>query len=579
MNHILKLPWRFLRVCWFHGIGAAISLTHEIVVNRRMALQVKYPYESQSNSAAWLPLLRQRPLISIVMPVFNSPWLEEAVASVLRQNYGNFELILVDDCSTAPRTIAALQHAAGQPRVRLERTAHNLGVSGATNAGIAAARGDYVGFMDHDDILHHDALALFVRTVNQETPASRADVYFTDEVRLDRHGNIAAFTHKSQPSLDNLLSCNAVAHFCIIRRAALTALGPLNSAYDGAQDHELMLRAMERGLRFRHLPYTLYGWRQNDQSMSSDTRRRPPAAAADGALPAAYRNGKRMLRDYLARQGIAATVTDDGFPWYRVKYALPAVLPPIAIIIPFHDRTDCLRTLLASVAKSTYPDYRVYLVDNRSREPETRRFLAGLDRARCELLEFDEPFNYSRLHNVIVERLAQEVLVFLNNDMEVITPDWLEAMLEHVLRAGVAAVGCKLLRRNGRVQHAGLTFRPSAWLCAQNITDAEGYDYHKMQREVAGVTAACMMIRRSVFRQVGGFNEIDFPIGFSDADLCLRLRQAGWKIMYTPFARLYHDESATRRKQEEAYEKHTLFTRYAGQSLMIDPHFNTLVEE
>lgn len=576
MNHIFKLPWRFLRMCWFHGIGAALSLTHEIVVNRRMALQVKFPYESPSNASAWLPLLRRRPLISIVMPVYNSRWLEQAVDSALGQSYDNFELILVDDCSTASGTVAALRRAAARHRVRLERTPRNLGVSGATNAGIAAARGDYVGFMDHDDILHPDALALLVRTINQDAPAARADIYFTDEARLDRNGNIAAFTHKSQPSLDNLLSYNAVAHFCVIRHAALDQLGPLNPAYDGAQDHELMLRAMEKGLTFCHLPYTLYGWRQDEDSLSAATRRRTPAP---DALPPAYSSGKRMLQDYLARQGIAAAVTDDAYPWYRVKYALPAALPEIALIIPFHDRADCLRTLLPSIFRSTYPYYRVFLVNNRSCKPSTRQFLDELNDPRCEVMEFDEPFNYSRLHNAIVEKLAQETLIFLNSDMEAINPDWMEAMLEHLLRDRVAAVGCKLLHRNGRVQHAGLTFRPSTWNCAKNITDEEDFDYHKMQREVAGVTAACMMIRRSVFRQVGGFNEIDFPVGFSDADLCLRLRQAGWKIIYTPFARLYHDESATRRKQEEAYEKHTMFMRYAGQSPMIDPHYSTLVEE
>lgn len=563
-------------MCWFQGIGAALELTKEIVINRRMALQNKYPYESESNAASWLPLLKYRPLISIVIPVFNSRWLDEAVASVLKQSYDKYELILIDDGSSNPATLAALKRAASHPHIRLERTTRNLGVSNATNAGIALARGEYIGFMDHDDILHHDALALLVRTLNQDTPAAQADIYFTDEVLLDLHGNIAAFTQKSPPTLENLLSCNTVAHFCVIRRTALEQLGPLNPAYDGAQDHELMLRAMEKGLCFKHLPYPLYGWRQDPASLSGNTRGTLPPPES---LPSAYRNGKRMLQDYLTRHNIAATVTDDGYPWYRVKYTLPTTLPEIALIIPFHDRVDYLKKLLPSIFKSTYPNYRVYLINNRSQQPDTRDFLNQINDPRCVIMDFDEPFNYSRLHNVIVEKLSQEIMIFLNNDIEVITPDWMEAMLEHLLRDGVAAVGCQLLRRNRRIQHAGLTFKPSAWACARNITDDEKFDFYKMQREVAGVTAACMMIRRSAFRQIGGFNEIDFPIGFSDADLCLRLRQAGWKIIYTPFARLYHDESATRRKQEEAYEKHTMFTRYAGASVLIDPYYSTLVED
>lgn len=586
MKEIFILPWLFARICWDQGIHKALEMTWHKISHRNFGVRVKFPHVPPSNAASYAPLLQLRPLVSIVMPVHNSRWLTEAVASVLSQNYDRFELILSDDASTDPATLAAIESASADARVKVVRSDHNLGISGATNAAIAASSGEYVAFMDHDDLLHHDALLLLVRTLNN---GQDADVFYSDEHWIDEEGYIIGGNHKCEVSLDLLLSCNAVGHLCVVKREALRRLGPLNSAYDGAQDHDLVLRALEQGLAFHHLPYLLYGWRLHKASMSDGTRK---GALDPQARPRAWLSGQALIRAYLDRHGIRAEVTDDGFPWYRVRYALPARVPTpggrdsgaggaarpeeVAIIVPFKDKVGHLKVLMESIKKTSYPHYHLFLVNNRSEQPETLAFLAEARRAPgVTVLEFDEPFNYSRLHNETVKKIPNEILLFLNNDMEIIRPDWLEALLEHIHRDQVGAVGCKLLADHGpqrALQHGGMAFKPCVLLCALNLTDPEQY-FTRVQRDVSGVTAACMLIRKSVFERLGGFDETNFPIGFSDADLCLKLIQAGYKIMYTPFAVLVHHESQSRLRQEECYEMVNLFQRYGGRTSMDDPHY------
>ncbi len=593
MKDIFILPWLFARICWDQGIHKALEMTWDKITHRAFRAKVKFPHVPPSNSASYLPLLKLQPLVSIVMPVHNSRWLTEAVASVLAQSYRHFELILVDDASTDPATLKAIGAAAADGRVKAIRNDRNLGISEASNAGIAAGAGEYVAFMDHDDLLHPDALALFVRTLNDRRDA---DVFYSDENRIDESGYIIGVTRKCEVSLDLLLSCNAVGHLCIVRREALRRLGPLNSVYDGAQDHDLVLRALEQGMKFQHLPYLLYGWRMHKQSMSDGTRKvilpksvvsHQPSAISNPQFltyPRAWLSGQALIKAYLDRHGIRAEVTGEGFPWYRVRYALPALpersdaggpakLEEVAIIVPFKDKAVRLKVLLESLKKTSYPHYRLVLVNNRSESPATLAFLNEARRdPRVTVMDFDEPFNYSRLHNEIVKRISNELLLFLNNDMEIIRPDWLEAMLEHIHRDKVAAVGCKLIIDGRTIQHAGMAFKPSVLFCALNLTDPDEF-YTRVQRDVSGVTAACMLIRKSAYERVGGFDEIHFPIGFSDSDLCMKLLQADYKIMYTPFAVLVHHESQSRQLQEEGYEMVTLFQRYGGRTPMHDHHY------
>ncbi len=566
----------FFLVCWNQGIQQAFLMAlarlsqSRFIPRRFFGVAEKFPPASRSNSFSYLPLLKHTPLVSIIMPVFNSRWLKEAVNSVLAQSYKNFELVLVDDCSSLPAVLETLAGLKNEPKVRIIRNGTNAGISGATNVGIRASTGEYVAFMDHDDLLHPDALAYFVRTLND---GHDEDVFYSNEMIINSEGAIIGKMSKCAPSMDLLLSCNAVLHFCIMKRTSLLKIGLLNSEYDGAQDHDLMIRALENQLSFRHLPYFLYAWRAHHAATSGDVR--AYKISSGNELPKAYRNGKKAIQAYLDRNQIRGAVTDDVFFWYRVQYELPAEKNEVAIVIPFRDQPDCLKRLLASMEKTSYKNFRLYLVNNQSALPATRELLhalGGSSKFKITIIDFDEPFNYSRIHNRVVAKIPNELLLFMNNDLEVKKGDWLEAMLEHIYRENVGAVGCRLIRKNGEIQHAGMTFKPDIYFCAMNFNTEEGY-FTKVQREVSGVTCACMLIRKSVFEKIGGFDEIHFPIGFSDSDLCLKIRKHGYKIIYTPFAELFHHESLSRKVNEEGYEKYTLFRRYLGTTPLVDEHY------
>lgn len=575
----LRMPISFVRICWHQGIARALKILLQKIFPKLVVLSnslsgLKFPPQGSSNVKSYIALFVIQPKISIVIPVYNSLWLKEAIQSAISQSYKNFELILVDDCSTNSKTLKVISEYANNTLVKIIRNKTNLNISDATNVGIQASSGEYIAFMDHDDLLHPDALAYFVRTLNNK---EEADVYFSDEVIIGATGRIINEYKKSEISLDLLLAVNAVTHFCIMKKTSLLQIGLLHKDYDGAQDHDLMIRAAENGLRFCHLPYNLYGWRVHDHSMSATVRGVKNSKEKVG-FPKAYLSGKKAIEDYLERNKIKAEVTADAYCWYRVKYQLPVIQEEVAIIVPFKDQVTYLRRLLTSMGKTSYSKYVIYLVNNRSEKEETFSYLESLkslNNPQYAFVDFDEPFNYSRLHNQVISKIPNELLLFLNNDIEVKESAWLEAMLEHIDRPKVAAVGGKLLYADGSIQHAGMRFAPSIQFCAWNVSSEDGY-FTKVQHEVAGVTAACMLIRRSIFQEVGGFDEVNFPIGFSDSDLCLKLIQSGYKIIYTPFAELYHHESMTRGVQEECYEKYNLFKRYIGDTPMIDRFSRTM---
>ena len=567
-----KKLYQFGYVCWHQGIGMALHKARMQLKGKgglsSMLFANKFPQPIKSNATAYLSLLRVTPKVSVVIPVYNSEWLATTVPSVLNQSYQNLELILVDDCSTSEKTAQDLEAAKSDPRVNVIRAPKNLNISGATNLGLREATGDYIAFMDHDDLMHPDALAYFVRTLNDQ-PGSQ--IYYSDEAIIDTNDRILGIMRKCPVTMEILLSVNLVTHLCIIEKAALDALGELRSEYDGAQDHDLMLRAMEAGYKFCYMPFCLYGWRSHESSMSAGIRVEDSKTLSEAELPKAYRNGKKAIQASLDRRGIKGTVTNDAYSWYRVRYEVPENAL-VSMIVPFKDQVHYLKALCETLPQTSYKNFELVLVNNRSEKAETMAYLNELrekSSLRIRFVDFDEPFNYSRLYNRIVSTIDNELLLFLNNDIEVKQPGWLDAMLEHIYREKVAAVGCKLLRKDGSIQHAGIIFRPNVHYCAMNVPYEDGY-YTKVQRDVTGVTAACMLIRKSAFDAIGGFDEINFPIGFSDADLCLRLIRAGYKIIYTPFAELYHHESASRAEQEESYEKYALFRHHIGESNLVD---------
>ncbi|HEY1771432.1 MAG TPA: glycosyltransferase family 2 protein [Chthoniobacterales bacterium] len=497
-----------------------------------------------------------RPLVSVITPIFNTPadWLEEMIESVRAQTYENWELMLIDDGSTEPTAIEALDRlAATDERIHLLRQEKNAGISGASNRGIEAAAGDWVGFLDHDDLLEPDALFQNAKLLQQNPDA---DLIYSDEDKLTEIGFDAPFL-KPDWSPDFFLSYNYICHFTVIRRALVRQLGGLHSEFDFAQDYDLYLRVMSATSRIYHIPRVLYHWRRSANSTATNLRVKPQALdAARGALEA-----------YLARSGVRGHVAVD---WnthgFRIRREILEE-KRIAIIIPTRDRIDLLARCIASVeAKTVYEKYEIVIVDNDSQSDEAREYFA---QTRHRVLHFSGPFNYAAINNFAVEKIDAPWLLFLNNDAEVIASEWLTAMAEHVQRPEIGAVGARLLFRDDTIQHAGIVLgvrgmakhsflgfpAESPGVCRQL----------QVTRNYSAVTAACMLTRRDVFEEVGGFDEERLPVIFNDVDLCLKMRRAGYLVVYTPFAKLYHDESASRRPSVEPVETEVLRTRWPAE--------------
>ena len=505
-----------------------------------------------------------QPFISIITPVFNTPgkWLTECVESVVNQIYEKWELILIDDASTSPETLRLLPElAARDPRIVLAKDPERGGISAASNYGLSMAQGDWVAFLDHDDILEPDALFQNVKWL-QDHPD--ADLIYSDEDKLTEQGFDTPI-FKPDWSPDYFLSCNYVCHLTLIRRELVQEVGGFRSEFDGAQDYDLFLRIIERTNRIHHIARVLYHWRRSPSSTADNIRRKP------GSLE----TGRQALEAHLARRHLPGHVTVD---WrthaYWVKRELTEA-KKISLIIPVRDRIDLLAHCLESVtSRTTYAPYEIVVVDNDSQSAEAREYFARLEH---RVLHFSGPFNYSAINNFAVENCDSPWLLFLNDDIEVIDQNWLTIMAEHVQRSEVGAVGPRLLYPDDTVQHAGVVvgvggiaehaFRglpaESPGVCRQL----------QMTRNYSAVTGACLLTRRDVFEEIGGFDEERLPVAFNDVDLCLKMRRAGYLIVYTPFATLYHHESASRRRSVEALETGVMRERWP-EYLERDPYYN-----
>ncbi|MGI8955601.1 MAG: glycosyltransferase family 2 protein [Chthoniobacterales bacterium] len=505
-----------------------------------------------------------RPLLSIITPVFNTPanWLGEAVDSVIHQAYENWELILIDDGSTLAETVELLTTIGlRDPRIIVVRRESTGGISAASNTGLELARGEWIGLLDHDDILEPDALFEVVQYL-QSKPET--DLIFSDEDKITEEG-LTAPQFKPDWSPDFLLSYNYLCHFTTVRREIVERAGRFRPEFDGAQDYDLFLRITELTTRIHHLPRILYHWRRSETSTSDNIRRKPQALEA----------GRRAVENHLLRRGERGHVTVD---WQTHAYWVKRELREtrrISIIIATRDRIDLLSRCIASItAKTSYPNYEIIVVDNESKSEEAKEYFRNSEH---RLLQFHGPFNFSALNNLAVEQTNAPWLLFLNNDVEVIESEWLTVMAEHVQRPEVGAVGARLLYPNETVQHAGVVLGVGG--IAEHAfrhfpADAPGVSRQlQVTRNYSSVTGACMLTRREVFEEVGGFDEERLPVTFNDVDLCLKMRRAGYLIVYTPFAKLYHHESASRRRSVEALETEVMRERWP-EYLERDPYYN-----
>lgn len=489
-----------------------------------------------------------RPKISIITPVLNTreEWLRSSIESVLHQIYDNWELCIADDGSDQPHIKETLNcYQQKDARIKVKYLNENQGVSGASNEALAMASGEFIGFLDHDDQLLPNALYEVVLMLNRN---ASADFIYSDEILISKRGKPVFAYFRPDFSLDYMLSHCYIVHFVVIRASILKKIGGFRAEFKVSQDYDLFLRVLSQTRNVLHIPKILYRWRQYESSTGHLLKER------------VMESSRRALQDFADREGIKGVVWGTkNFNFFRLKRDI-LDRPKISIIIPTKDRIDLLKRCIESIQnRSSYDNYEIIIVDNMSQEEETAAYLDGLGKS-YRIIKFNEKFNYSKLNNYAAEFARGEHLLFLNNDIEVLNSDWLEAMLEQSQRDEIGCVGAKLLYPDRKIQHVGVVVGWGGraehiykWLHSNDI----GYMGHFVSiRNYSAVTAACMMLRKSIFNEVGGFDE-RFEIGFGDVDLCLRVRELGYENLFTPYAELLHYESATR-----------------GRSFSFDPHPN-----
>ena len=480
------------------------------------------------------------PLISILVPVYNTPeaFLKQMIQSVRKQTYPNWELCIANADPTNQEVADILKTASGKDRrIRVTDVPENKGIAQNTNAALAIASGDYIGLLDHDDLLTPDALYEVVRILNEE---ERPQVIYSDEdkVTTDLSEHFQPFM-KPDFNLDLLRANNYICHFFVAEKDLAEQVGGFRGEYNGAQDYDLILRCTERAEKIAHIPRILYHWRVHKASTADN-----PASKMY-----AFDAGKRAIEEHLKRCGEKGTVSrtkDLGF--YRVQYQVQGK-PLVSIIIPNKDHADMLDRCLKSIEKSSYQNYEIIIVENNSEKEATFDYYKQLKSERIKVVYWEGIFNYSAINNFGVRAAKGDFLILLNNDVEIITENWIEEMLSNCQRKDVGIVGAKLYYPDDTVQHAGIIIGIGG--VAGNIFTGlprrfTGY-FHKasIQQDLSAVTAACMMVKRSVYEEAGGLEE-KLQVAFNDVDFCLRVRKAGYLVVFDPYVELYHYESKTR---------------------------------
>ena len=535
---------------------AALPATRQPVVRLPLVPPRPVPPPRQPPSAT-------SPLISIVMPVFDPPAavLEASIRSVLDQSSSRWELVVVDDASSArhvPEILA--RHAARDTRIHVHRRATNGGIAAATNDGVARASGEFVAFLDHDDLLAPEAIARCAEAL----ASSGAEALYTDQDTVDDAGRTTWTFHKPDWSPEYLRHVMYVGHLLVVRRDLAGRIG-FKSEFDGVQDFEFMLRLGEATKQVAHLPEVLYHWR----AVAGSVARESGAKGGIDTLQA------RAVQEHLDRLGIAATAAPHPHFPHRCLVAPRLVRHPrVSIVIPSKDRPDLIGPCLDSILEVTrYPDVEVIVVDTGTTDPRATEILRSRP---VRVVPFAKPFNFSAASNAGAAAATGEMLVFLNNDTTVITPDWLDQLVFHLEQEDVGAVGPLLLYPDGSVQHAGVVLgaRGTADHVMRRFpADADGYAGSlSSPREVSAVTGACLAIRRDVLARIGGWNEL-YATHYQDVDLCLRLKRAGLRCLFTPHARLTHHESPSRGARYDYLDRLLLIDTWKADIAAGDPAY------
>jgi glycosyltransferase involved in cell wall biosynthesis len=498
-----------------------------------------------------LKLMPFQPLISVIVPTYNTPetFLREAIDSVINQLYPNWELCIADDASSEPHVREILEeYSAKDQRIKVVFRTENGHISRCSNSALELATGEYISLLDHDDLMRPEALYEVIFLLNRHP---EADMIYSDEDKIDEIGNRCHPFFKPDWCPDSFLSRMYTCHLGTYRRSIINDIGGFRTGYEGSQDYDLVLRFTEKTDQIFHIPKILYHWRIHQQSAASGT----------DAKPYAYIAAKKAVGDALRRRGEPGRLQDvpEYVGYFNVRYQIKNY-QRVSIIIPSrdlgHDLNQCLKSIFT---KSSYPNYEVVLIDNGSSEPDALEVIQlwqaqEPERFRCYSL--DIPFNYSKLNNYGVSQATGEYLLFLNNDTEVITPDWIEGMVEQAQRNSIGAVGAKLLYPDDTIQHAGVAMGiggVAGHLLSQVPGSSSAYFCQLMiVNNYTAITGACLMCRRDVFDKVGGFNEIELAVAFNDIDFCLRVISQGFRIVLPPHVKLYHHESKSRGLEDTA---------------------------
>jgi O-antigen biosynthesis protein len=533
-----------------------------------------------------VPQLPLRPVISLIMPV-QAPieeFFRAALDSVSGQIYPHWELLLAGDFSAVSQCSAiANEYRSKNAQVKIISVKLSANLAATFNSALELAQGEFVARINQHDQIPPQALFLLAREINKHPDA---DLIYTDDDNIDDTNKRLDPRFKPDWNPDMFFSYNYLANLTLYRHTRMLKLGGYRPGFEGAEDYDLSLRYLRDtpATKIRHIPRVLYHSRTTSQPLALT----PSPLRGEGwgeGKGAAHQSGKRALSAYFEGSGI--TVEDGPAPnLYHIKHPLPTQPPLVSIIIPTRDKVEILRACIESILQKTdYENWEMLVVDNQSVEPQTHTYFEQIQRdTRIKVIRYEKPFNYSAMNNYAVQFSQGEILALLNNDVEVITGEWLSEMVSHAMRPEIGAVGAKLLYSNGLVQHAGVILGIGG-VAGHAHKYLKGCDHGYCHRAIisqnlSAVTGACLVVRKSIYEEVGGLNEVSLAVAFNDIDFCLKLLAAGYQNIYTPYAKLYHHESISR-GHNDTPEKHAVYAQELdymknswGDRLKLDPAYN-----
>ena len=521
---------------------------------------------------------------SILVPLYNTPekFLREMIESVISQTYGNWELCLADGSDDEHSYVGEVVNSYKEERIRYEKLTENLGISGNTNKCFDMATGDYIGLFDHDDILHPTALYEYMKAICEKD----ADYIYCDETTFSGKSIDHMITLHFKPDFapDNLRANNYICHFSVFSKELVEKCGTFRTEFDGSQDHDMILRLTQAAQKIVHVPKILYYWRSHAGSVASDINAKSYAIDAAKGAVAAHLTACGFKNFRIESSRAFETI-------FRIRYEVIGN-PMVSILIPNKDHVEDLRRCIESVTdRSSYENYEIIVIENNSTSQEIKDYYAAIEKhPKVKVVTYEGDFNYSKINNFGETFAEGEYILLLNNDTEVITRNWIEELLMYAQRSDVGAAGCMLYYPDYTIQHAGIVLGMGAHRTA-------GHSHYKMAKEnlgymgrlcyaqnVSAVTGACLMVKKQLFEEVGGLSE-DLSVALNDVDLCLKLRSKGLLNVFTPFAELFHYESASRgtdvtdaasKENAERYDRECAIFKEKWKDVLEagDPYFN-----